>query len=238
MTDDELLKGENHNVEYKRELPEKSIKYVKSVVAFANGSGGRIVFGVDDETREVVGMDTENIFKTIDAITTAIADSCEPAIMPNVALKTIDGNIDMEVGVRVNFYRPTEEIRQATDKVTVQVNTQDNQDNTQVSDKVIGEISDKVAGFTDKAADKVSDKALNRHKALIISINNDSLERKEIIQRMELNHISFFIDTYLNPAIQQGYVAMLYPDKPRHPKQKYYLTEKGKELLKTLQSQT
>lgn len=511
MKDDELLSGENVNIEYKREVPEKSIKYVKSVVAFANGKGGRIVFGIDDETKEVVGMDNEHIFQTVDAITTAIADSCEPAIMPSVALKTIEGKtviivevegqrnrpyyvkslglgkgvfvrvsgttrpadsyiirelmfeganrsfdqtvcvglevteaeikalchklksvamehcrsedeqrrvkdvtkntllswgvltekdgkvlptnayalltgnttlptkiqcavfkgntrtifvdrrefegsvyeqleeaykyvlakinlgarieglyredvyeipeqairetlvnaivhrsylqpshiqvvvfddrveitspgglppgltvqrmkegysivrnealanvflymrlfehfgsgiprviemvksyglrepeyIDMEVGIRVNFYRLPDEISQAADKV----NLIENQEVTIITDKV----TDKV---TDKDSVKVNDKVFHRFKSLIISINSENLERKEIMQRMGLNHISFFIDTYLTPAINQGYVAMLYPDKPRHPKQKYYLTEKGRELLKTLQTQS
>lgn len=32
---------------------------------------------------------------------------------------------------------------------------------------------------------------------------------------------------YLNPAIYEGYVNMLYPDSPRHPRQKYLLTVKG-----------
>ena len=106
MIDDELLTGENVNIEYKREVPEKSIKYVKSVVAFANGKGGRIVFGIDDETKEVVGMDNEHIFQTVDAITTAIADSCEPAIMPSVALKTIDGKTVIIVEVDAQRNRP------------------------------------------------------------------------------------------------------------------------------------
>ena len=106
MKTEELLSGENLNIEYKRELPEKSIKYVKTVVAFANGNGGQIVFGVDDETREVVGMDNENIFRTIDAITTAISDSCEPAIVPNVALKTIDGKTIIIVEVEAQRNRP------------------------------------------------------------------------------------------------------------------------------------
>ena len=106
MKDEELLNGENFNIEYKRELPEKSIKYVKTVVAFANGNGGQIVFGVDDETREVVGMDNENIFRTIDAITTAISDSCEPAIVPNVALKTIDEKTIIIVEVEAQRNRP------------------------------------------------------------------------------------------------------------------------------------
>ena len=36
-----------------------------------------------------------------------------------------------------------------------------------------------------------------------------------------------FISLYLNPAINEGYVSMLYPDSPRHPRQKYLLTVKG-----------
>ena len=53
MTREEILAGESKIVEFKVERPEKSIKYMKSVVAFANGKGGRIVFGIDDETREI-----------------------------------------------------------------------------------------------------------------------------------------------------------------------------------------
>ena len=50
-------------MEFKENLPEKSIKYMKSVVAFANGTGGKIIFGIADKTREVVGFDKEDVFK-------------------------------------------------------------------------------------------------------------------------------------------------------------------------------
>ena len=53
MTIEEILAGESKNVEFKENLPEKSIKYMKSVVAFANGTGGKIIFGIADKTREV-----------------------------------------------------------------------------------------------------------------------------------------------------------------------------------------
>ena len=62
----------------------------KTVVAFANGNGGKIVFGIDDKTLEIVGMDEDNIFKTMDAITNAISDSCEPRIRPDVTLQTVN----------------------------------------------------------------------------------------------------------------------------------------------------
>ena len=55
-------------MEFKENLPEKSSKYMKSVVAFANGTGGKIIFGIVDKTREVVGFDKEDVFKKMDAI--------------------------------------------------------------------------------------------------------------------------------------------------------------------------
>ncbi len=74
MEMDALFSGESVSVEYKAAVPSNSERYMKTVVVYANGRGGRIVFGVDDKTLEVVGMDTDNIFQTIDAITNAISD--------------------------------------------------------------------------------------------------------------------------------------------------------------------
>ena len=55
---------------------------MKFVVAFTNGTGGKIIFGIADKTREVVGFDKEDVFKKMDAIANAVSDSCEPAIIP------------------------------------------------------------------------------------------------------------------------------------------------------------
>ena len=85
-----FFSGESINIEYKVEMPKKSEKYMKTVVAFANGRGGRIVFGVDDKTLNIVGMNPDTIFQTMDAITNAISDSCEPKIYPDVTLQSID----------------------------------------------------------------------------------------------------------------------------------------------------
>ena len=42
---DEILAGESHSLEFKLVPNEDRIKYLKTVVAFANGRGGRILFG-------------------------------------------------------------------------------------------------------------------------------------------------------------------------------------------------
>lgn len=56
MTIEEIMLGESQYMEFKREIPEKSEKYMKTVVAFANGSGGKIVFGIEDKTCKVLGI--------------------------------------------------------------------------------------------------------------------------------------------------------------------------------------
>ena len=72
MTIEEILAGESKNVEFKETLPEKSIKYMKSVVAFAN----------------------------------AVSDSCEPAIIPDITLQTVEGKTVIVVEVSEGRQRP------------------------------------------------------------------------------------------------------------------------------------
>ena len=106
MTIEEILAGESKNVEFKENLPEKSIKYMKSVVAFANGTGGKIIFGIADKTKEVIGFDKEEVFKKMDAIANAVSDSCEPAIIPDITLQTVDGKTIIVVEVSGGRQRP------------------------------------------------------------------------------------------------------------------------------------
>ena len=106
MAIEEILAGESKNVEFKESLPEKSIKYMKSVVAFANGTGGKIIFGIADKTREVVGFDKEDVFKKMDAIANAVSDSCEPAIIPDITLQTVDGKTVIVVEISEGRQRP------------------------------------------------------------------------------------------------------------------------------------
>ena len=48
-----------------------------------------------------------------------------------------------------------------------------------------------------------------------------------MLTALELKERKSFISLYLDSAINEGYVNMLYPDSPRHPHQKYLLTIKG-----------
>ena len=106
MTEEVLFSGESKNTEYKISIPEKSEKYMKTVVAFANGEGGKIVFGIDDQTLDIVGVDTDNVFRLMDAITNAISDSCEPRIRPEVTLQTVEDKTVIVVEILPGAMRP------------------------------------------------------------------------------------------------------------------------------------
>ena len=57
MDINDILLGESQNLEYKRERPSDSKKYLKTVVAFANGTGGKLIIGVSDTSHEIVGVE-------------------------------------------------------------------------------------------------------------------------------------------------------------------------------------
>ena len=48
MAEETLFSGESKNIEYKIILPDKSEKYVKTIVAFANTQGGKLIVGVEN----------------------------------------------------------------------------------------------------------------------------------------------------------------------------------------------
>ena len=52
------------------------------------------------------------------------------------------------------------------------------------------------------------------------------------MEELGLNHRPTFRSNYLHPALNEGFVVPIYPEQPSYPKQKYRLTDKGKDLLK------
>ena len=62
---------------------------------------------------------------------------------------------------------------------------------------------------------------------LVKVIGNERLSIKQMLEGVGLKDRMNFIEYNLNPAISEGFVRMLYPEKPHHPRQKYLLTTKG-----------
>lgn len=100
MAMDTMFSGESKSIEYKVTLPDKSEKYMKTIVSFANTQGGKLIVGVDDKTHEIVGVENEILFQLMDGIANAVSDSCMPQIIPDIEPQTIDGKTVMLEAVK------------------------------------------------------------------------------------------------------------------------------------------
>ncbi len=106
MLADEIRAGESTNIEFKVEVPKRSEKYIKSVIAFANTAGGKIIIGIDNESHEIVGVDKDEVFKIMDSITNTISDMCYPQIFPNIGVDTIEDKCVIVIEIYPGANRP------------------------------------------------------------------------------------------------------------------------------------
>ena len=89
-----------------------------------------------------------------------------------------------------------------------------------------GQAPDKHPTSTRQAPDKFHTENLNIIK-LVQVIGEQQVSVKEMMSIMGLKDRENFLNLYLTPAISAGFVRLLYPESPRHPRQKYFLTVKG-----------
>ena len=113
MLIEEILKGESEKIKFKENA--KTNTYIKTVVAFANGNGGKIVFGVKDN-KEIVGV--ENEFEVMDGIINAISDNCYPMIVPDISLHTLENKtvilVEIEGGKKKTYYLKSKGMQKGT----------------------------------------------------------------------------------------------------------------------------
>lgn len=98
---------------------------------------------------------------------------------------------------------------------------------------VPGQAPDKYRTSTGQAQDKLHTDNPNILK-LVQVVGERDLSVKEMMSGVELKGRDNFLNLYLNPALSEGYVRLLYPKSPRHPRQKYLLTVKGLALYHKL----
>ena len=103
---EEIANGESATLEFKESRPKDSLKYTKTVVAFANGRGGRVLFGVENGTGVVKGIDNAIVQKEMDAIADTIANCCTPEVLPEITLANVDGKSVIVVNVRGGLKTP------------------------------------------------------------------------------------------------------------------------------------
>lgn len=69
---------------------------------------------------------------------------------------------------------------------------------------------------------------------LLRAIGEQQMSVKQIMYALGLKGRDNFLSLYMKPSMSEGYVRLLYPDSPRHSRQKYLLTTKGLALYREI----
>lgn len=99
---DILAKPEGKTLEFKRDLSSPK-PLLKTLVAFANSAGGRLVVGVCDDKR-IIGV--EDPLAEEERLCNLIADGIAPRLAPNIEMMTVDGKTLLLVEVYPSGQRP------------------------------------------------------------------------------------------------------------------------------------
>ena len=102
MLKDLIQQPESKTLEFKRDLSSPR-PVLKTLVAFANSAGGRLVLGVTDD-RQVIGV--ANPLDEEERLANMIADSITPRLVPNVEMVTVEGKTLLVVEVFLSGTRP------------------------------------------------------------------------------------------------------------------------------------
>ncbi len=89
-----------------------------------------------------------------------------------------------------------------------------------------GQVQDKFGTSTREVSNQF-DTDNHNIQQLVLAIGEQQMSVKEMMEALSLKGRDNFLKVYLNPAIEEQYVRLLYPNSPRHPRQKYLLTVKG-----------
>ena len=97
------------------------------------------------------------------------------------------------------------------------------------------QVQDKYGTSTGQVQDKLNTDNPNII-GLIQVVGEQELSVKEMMSGVNLKGRDNFLNLYLTPAMAEGYIRQLYPQSPRHPRQKYLLTVKGMALFNELKT--
>ena len=85
--------------------------------------------------------------------------------------------------------------------------------------------------MSEQVSEQVSEQISEQVQTLVNALQTES-SLSELMGKLNLNSRQYFMNKYLNPAIQAGFVELTQPNSPKSPTQKYRLTTKGKGLQK------
>lgn len=97
---DIISAGETSKVQFKRELDNQD-KVAAELIAFSNSKGGILLFGVEDKTGNLIGLDYEALQKTSNAIGTIANELVKPTVYITTEVVTVDVSDDEKKNILV-----------------------------------------------------------------------------------------------------------------------------------------
>ena len=136
--------------------------------------------------------------------------------------------------VTVTFWRGTQTSDSKGDgKLTENPETgQENKKNGQESQET-GQGTLYTGQATGQAAGQAAGQVTGQVNSLLLGLGNKVLSVKELMGLLNKHGRDNFMENYIRPALRDNLIAQTHPENIRHWDQKYYLTEKGMELLKS-----
>lgn len=96
---------ESRQLEFKSRLP-KFDKLNETCIALANGSGGMIIIGIKDDTREIIGIDDKTRNKIYDEFPNSLYDATSPSLLAKIYEKNYNGKSIIIIQVAPSSKKP------------------------------------------------------------------------------------------------------------------------------------
>lgn len=95
-----INKPEGRRLEFKENMPSRA-DLARTVVAFANDSGGDIYLGIRNNPREITGLPDKELVELEEQISNLIYSRCSPGIIPDISFLSVD---DKHL-IKITIYR-------------------------------------------------------------------------------------------------------------------------------------
>lgn len=96
---------ESRRLEFKEQFP-KGAHVAKTVIAFANGAGGKIIFGVQSHPRQIIGIPDNELFLLEERISNHIFSQCTPTIIPEIYIQAVEGKSLLVIEIFPGSHKP------------------------------------------------------------------------------------------------------------------------------------
>ena len=96
---------ESKSLEFKSKLPNFR-NLIKTCVAFANGIGGKIIIGIEDKTRKIIGVDPDTRDRIYDEFPNSVYDATSPSLLVEIYEKNFEDQSVMIIEVSSSHKKP------------------------------------------------------------------------------------------------------------------------------------